>query len=761
MTVEVPAGGRGRLLGSVRARLLRPLAGLTGVVALLLAGVFFSAQRDRDARESAAVAARVQAARSSFEERIATVRGMSKLVGHTPAVAEGVDAHDLRTMLDVVEPVVRFASLGLVSIYAPDGVVLARGDAPAVFGKPDDLAPWIRSLGGAQEAVAVLDSSARLVLVAATPLGTVNYRHAAWAVAGLSLDAAFLHDLKTSSGVDLVVTVGGRDVLSTRPAQGLSRARVPLAEAVGVQAGFQLWTLGDDGVERTQSWWRFVLWAGLLLLVSALALLLAAFDVNLSVTRPLRLITSAMTRLAAGDRSVEIPLQDRQDEIGALGRAADVFKRAMSAAAEQESSRRAEQEEAARKLDAANRALEQNLAELRRTQEQLILADRRTTLGTLSAGLAHEINNPLAFILSNLQFVKLSLGDAAKGPLAPDALKDLTEAVDEATQGAQRVRQIVRSLKTVSRGDEGDRRTLVDVEAVCTAALDMAWSELKHRAKLVRETQAVPKVMANEVRLTQVMLNLLINAAQAIDEKVAKAAPGPKDRRQGRDDNEIRVRTSTDAFGRARIEISDTGTGIPPELRGRLFDPFFTTKPVGQGTGLGLSTCQGVVHSLGGTIEVDSTPGVGATFIVTLPAAPAEPRKEIPSSAGLQTGRPKPRLLIIDDEPLVRAGLERLLSSTMQVETAVGGQEALDRLAAGHRYDVVLCDLMMPGVTGEEFARAVEARHPELQRGLYFLTGGAVTPGAQAFADKHAERVFEKPLDTERFRVEVERLGSG
>ena len=689
---------QGPLQRSVRSRLLRPLAGLAGVVALLLAGVYLSAQRDRETRDKAIVAARVQAARSSFEERVATVRGMSRLVGHMPAVAEGVGAHDLHAILDAVEPVARFASLGLMSIYSPEGVVLARGDAPAVFGRPDDLAPWVRSLGNAAEGAAVLKAGGRLLLLAATPLGTVNRQHAAWAVAGLVIDAGFLGDLKTSSGVDLLVTVWGRDSLSTRTAQGLSRAPVPLSGAVGVQTGVELWALSDDGVERTMSWWRFALWASLLLLVSATALLLAAFDVNLSVTRPLQQITSAMTRLAAGDRSVEIPLQDRLDEIGALGRAADVFKRAMSAAAERESSRRAEQEEAARKLDEANRALEQNLAELRRTQEQLILADRRTTLGTLSAGLAHEINNPLAFILSNLQFVKLSIGDAAKRPLEPGALKDLTEAVDEATQGAQRVRQIVRSLKTVSRGDEGDRRTLVDVDAVCTAALDMAWSELKHRAKLVRDSQPVPKVMANEVRLTQVMLNLLINAAQAIDEKASKAvAEGrDKDKRYGRDDNEIRVRTSTDAFGRARIEISDTGPGIPTELRERLFDPFFTTKPVGQGTGLGLSTCQGVVHSLGGTIEVDSTPGEGATFIVTLPSAPAERRKMAPAAPGGKPGRAKPRLLVIDDEPMVRAGLERLLSSTMQVETAGGGQEALDRLAEGRRYDVVLCDLMMP-----------------------------------------------------------------
>ena len=181
MSAEPSMPRPGPLQGSVRARLLRPLAGLAVVVALLLAGVFFSAQRDYDARERATVAARVQAARSSFEERVATVRGMSRLVGHTPAVAEGVDAHDLRAMLDVVEPVARFASLGLMSIYSPEGVVLARGDAPAVFGKPDDLAPWVRSLGNVAERSALLDAGGRLLLLAATALGAINDRPVGWA----------------------------------------------------------------------------------------------------------------------------------------------------------------------------------------------------------------------------------------------------------------------------------------------------------------------------------------------------------------------------------------------------------------------------------------------------------------------------------------------------------------------------------------------------------------------------------------------------
>jgi CheY-like chemotaxis protein len=319
-------------------------------------------------------------------------------------------------------------------------------------------------------------------------------------------------------------------------------------------------------------------------------------------------------------------------------------------------------------------------------------------------------------------------------------VQEMSEAIDDALQGAVRVKQIVRGLKTLSRGDEGDRRVPVDVTASLDAALGMAWTEIRHRALLVREQEELPKVLANEVRLTQVFLNLLINAAQAIGD----AAGGPER-------NQILVRTSTDAVGRAVVLIRDTGPGISLEVQSRLFDPFFTTKPVGQGTGLGLSICQGIVTSLGGTIQVESFPGAGAAFTVTLPPAPPSAEGASPP-AQPEVPLPRARVLVVDDEPLARTALQRALGLEHDVEVAEGGARALEVLSQGRRFDLILCDLMMPGFFADEFAREVSLRWPAASRRLYFLTGGAVTPEAQAFVQKNAARILEKPLDPDRLR---------
>jgi signal transduction histidine kinase len=182
------------------------------------------------------------------------------------------------------------------------------------------------------------------------------------------------------------------------------------------------------------------------------------------------------------------------------------------------------------------------------------------------------------------------------------------EAVQETLTGSHRVSEIVRDLKTFSRGDE-ERRGPVDVHAVLDLCASMARSEIRHRARLVREYGSLPPVQANETRLGQVFLNLIVNAAQAIPE--------------GSDvkDHEIRVTTWRDETGWAVIAVKDTGSGISPENLGRLFSPFFTTKPAGVGTGLGLSICHGIITGMGGRITVESELGRGTVFRVFLPLA--------------------------------------------------------------------------------------------------------------------------------------------
>jgi len=251
-----------------------------------------------------------------------------------------------------------------------------------------------------------------------------------------------------------------------------------------------------------------------------------------------------------------------------------------------------------------------DITERKRMESKLIQAERLASMGTLAAGVAHEINNPLTYVMANIGFVSERLPKLVTGDSAPEIaaqLEELTTALAEAQEGAIRVRQIVRDLKILARGDE-ERFGPVDVRGVLESSISMVANQIRMKATLVRELGEVPMVEASESRLGQVFLNLLVNAAQAIPEgDVAK--------------NEIRVRTRTDDNGRAVVTVSDTGAGIPAEVMNRIFDPFFTTKAVGVGTGLGLFICHGIVKALGGEIAVDSVPGQGTAFRVILPAA--------------------------------------------------------------------------------------------------------------------------------------------
>ena len=378
-----------------------------------------------------------------------------------------------------------------------------------------------------------------------------------------------------------------------------------------------------------------------------------------------------------------------------------------------------------------------DVTERKQAEVQLMLADRMASVGTLAAGVAHEINNPLAAVIANLDMALedvMELGARAALP------KDLVDELRDARTAADRVREIVRDLKIFSRAEE-ERHGPVDVKRVLESTLRMAWNELRHRAKVVRSCPDVPLVDANESRLGQVFLNLIINAAHAIPEGKYET-------------NEIRIGTSRDAAGNVVVSIGDTGTGIPPELHSRLFTPFFTTKPAGVGTGLGLAISHKIISAYGGSISFDSTVGKGTEFRVTLPVAGASDQDRttrLPKIITASAGR-RGAVLVIDDEESLGLAIKRFLTAHHDVTAVTGARAALALLDAGRRYDVIFCDLMMPQVTGMELHAEMTTRFPDQIDRMVFVTGGAFTPAAREFLDNVHNRRVEKPFDLKVIR---------
>ncbi len=380
-----------------------------------------------------------------------------------------------------------------------------------------------------------------------------------------------------------------------------------------------------------------------------------------------------------------------------------------------------------------------------RMQRQLILSDRLASVGMLAAGVAHEINNPLAYVVANLDLLAEELKLAADGRRSPN-LREWLEAVCEAREGSERIRKIVRGLKTLSRADD-ERQTVIELRPVLELSVNMAFNEIRHRARLVKDYGQTPLVEADDARLGQVFINLLVNAAQAIPEGNSEA-------------HEVRIVTSTDALGRAVIDVLDTGPGIPSEALGRVFDPFYTTKPIGVGTGLGLSICHSIITSLGGEISASNREGRGARLRVVLAAAkralpgpPAVSAESAESAAKL--GRAA--VLIVDDERSVSVILGRALVNH-DVTTVTSAKEALQQIEAGTAFDLILSDLMMPGMSGMEFYDTVARERPRIAERMVFMSGGAFTPTARAFLARVPNERIEKPFNLSAVRELVQKF---
>jgi PAS domain S-box-containing protein len=378
--------------------------------------------------------------------------------------------------------------------------------------------------------------------------------------------------------------------------------------------------------------------------------------------------------------------------------------------------------------------------DLRDARAQLQMTDRLTAIGTIAAGVAHEINNPLAFVISNLEFLMEELDGKAITVSEEDGA-EIRAALAAAHRGSERVRQIVQDLRTFSRADRDSFRP-VDVNQLIKTALAMLDNEIRHHAQVVLEVGDIPQVEANEAKLGQVFLNLIHNAAQAIP-------PGRAS------ENTIRITSACDPTGRVVVTVQDSGQGIERRNLGRIFDAFFTTKPVGVGTGLGLSICHQVVSKLGGTIAVDSMVGKGTTFTVSLPpsqrpAASAEAAAEVPSTT-------RRRILVIDDEIEVGQAVRRILRRLHDVDAVQRADVAL-KLLATTPYDVILCDVMMPEMTGMEFYERLQVEMPTLVDKVIFISGGAFSTEAREFLLSQAGSTVEKPFEARALRGLIDKV---
>ncbi len=380
--------------------------------------------------------------------------------------------------------------------------------------------------------------------------------------------------------------------------------------------------------------------------------------------------------------------------------------------------------------------IRRDVTELHRTQEALRVRDRLASVGTLAAGVAHEINNPLTYVIANLSYALTVMEELKQeNRFGPD-LKDFEEALIEAQDGAERVKSIVRDLKTFARSDT-DSIGVLDVNSVLESSLKMVANEIRHAARLSLELDNVPAVLGNESKLGQVFINLLVNAVQALPEGKALS-------------NEISIRTKSEEDG-VTITVADSGCGMSEETASRAFDPFYTTKKVGVGTGLGLCICHNIVNSMGGDIRIESRLNKGTTVMVRLPSADIttfETPQEAPSEAARIDRRL--RVLVIDDEAPVGKAFRRILNDC-RVDVAESGVEGF-KLIKKNEHDVVFCDLMMPDMSGMDLYDRVRVELPEKVDDMIFMTGGVFTPQAEEFVNVCTRPVLHKPFDSEKIR---------
>jgi len=372
-------------------------------------------------------------------------------------------------------------------------------------------------------------------------------------------------------------------------------------------------------------------------------------------------------------------------------------------------------------------------AEARAQREQLQQSEKLAALGTLLAGVAHELNNPLVVILHQAELLQRALAGDPRQSRTDDILK-----------AVRRCSAIVTNFLALTR-NEPPRRVPTILNAVVLEVLDLTGYSLRTDgiAITLDLAESLPVISADPQQLEQVILNLVSNAQYAL-----RARPG---------DRTLKIRSSFDAAGRCVIlEIEDNAGGIPPDIRSRIFDPFFTTKPIGQGTGLGLSLCHGIVTSHGGTITVTSEMDAGTTFTISLPVDLGESAQD---DGDIDLGPMiKGRILVVDDDADVALALSDILSSRgHRVDVATTVRSVLE-LLENNPYDLVLTDTHLPEIDGLSLYREIVRRRPQLEHSFIFITGDVFNADPGGFLAQTGAELLSKPCSSRGVENAVQRV---
>jgi signal transduction histidine kinase/CheY-like chemotaxis protein len=361
-------------------------------------------------------------------------------------------------------------------------------------------------------------------------------------------------------------------------------------------------------------------------------------------------------------------------------------------------------------------------------EARLRVAERLASLGTLAGGVAHEINNPLSYVIANVDYVVDALERLPSEHIDPIGGQDVVQALQEIREGGRRIGSIVASLKNQAR-QEDMPASPADVNDAVESALRILDNQLRYKTGVALALGRIPLAIVNPQRLVQVVVNLLANALDAFPDRSS-------------DQNLVRVGTRvTDDGDAVVLEVTDNGVGMLPDVRNRIFDPFFTTKAPGVGTGLGLYLSHQYVDAVGGTIDVESHPGKGTTFRVRFLAVEGSRDDEVEP---MTTPLAPSRILIVDDEPLVARSLARMLRGH-ELVLASDGEAALWECLS-RDFDLILCDVMMPRMDGSAFFAALKEHRPRLAARIVFMTGGAFTTETRAFLDAVPNAWVEKPI---------------